>query len=160
MAKTIKSWNDFQRVIENRIQLALQQTQDVVAQCLHESLNEYYKEKVFNDGTSDMPSSYHRTYALLNSMVTTEVVRNGNMFHCEVKINESYLQSTYNKYGTTGLDVVTANETGGWHGTTEKWRVKGNRHIWTDTIENINAEGGVLAIFKEKLQKCGVHVVG
>ena len=46
MAKTIKSWNDFQRVIENRIQLALQQTQDVVAQCLHESLNEYYKEKV------------------------------------------------------------------------------------------------------------------
>ena len=53
MAKTIKSWNDFQCIIENRIQLALQQTQDVVAQCLHESLNEYYKEQVFNDGTSD-----------------------------------------------------------------------------------------------------------
>lgn len=62
MAKTIKSWNDFQCIIENRIQLALQQTQDVVAQCLHESLNEYYKEQVFNDGTSDTPSSYRRTY--------------------------------------------------------------------------------------------------
>ena len=158
MAKTVRNWSEFQKAVEGRIQLALTQTRDVVAKCLQESLNEYYKEKVFRGGTSNQPAVYDRTYALLNSMVKTDVVRNGNMFHCEVKIDENYLQYNYEDNGDTGYDVLMMNELGGWHGVAEDYRVKGDHHIWTEAVNNIVAEGGVLTIFKDKLRRCGINV--
>lgn len=160
MAKTVRNWNEFQRMIEGRIQLALKQTQDVVAKCLQESLNDYYKEKVFRGGTSCIPAVYERTYSLLNSMVKTEVVKNGNMFHCEVKIDESYLNHAYPNSTNTGLDVLQANEFEGWHGASEEFQKSGEHHIWTETMNNIADEGGILSIFKEKLKKCGINITG
>ena len=159
MAKKIRNWTDFQRIVENKIQATLQQTRDIVATCLQDSLDDYYKESVFSGGTSNQPAIYNRTYALLNSMVKTDIVRQGNSFHCEVKIDESYLQNTYSNSDTTGLDVLLANETDGTHGTTPEWAVQGEHRIWQEAIRNIQDEGGILFIFKEKLKKQGVHIV-
>ena len=158
MAKTVRNWSEFQKAVEGRIQLALRQTRDVVAKCLQESLNEYYKEKVFRGGISNQPVVNDRTYALLNSMVKTDVVKNGNRFHCEVKIDENYLQYNYEDNGNTGLEVLTMNEQLGWHGVTPEYHVQGEHRIWTEAVNNIMEEGGVLSIFKEKLRRCGINV--
>ena len=158
MTKTVRNWNEFQKIIEGRIQLALKQTQDVVAKCLQESITDYYKEKIFRGGTSSIPAVYERTYTLLNSMVKTDVVKNGNTFHCEVKIDDSYLSYTYPNSTNTGLDVLQANELGGWHGASDDFQKLGEHHIWTEAINNIADECGILAIFKKKLKKCGINI--
>lgn len=155
MAKTVKNWNELQRAIEGRIQLSLKQTRDIVAKCIQESLNDYYKEKVFNG--SCIPKRYVRTYELLNSMVKTEVVKKNNQFSCEVKISEDYLNHVYKDDDKTiGLDVLTVNEAYGWHGVTAP--VLGDHHIWTEAINNIIAKGGILSILKEKLKKNGLNI--
>lgn len=153
MAKTIRNWNELQKILEGRMQLALKQTQNEVAKCLQESINEYYKEKVFRGGTSCIPLLYERTYVLLNSIVKTEIVKTGNMFTCEVKIDELYLQHEY-LGGATGLEVVTWNEESGLHG----GRVQGDVHIWTDTMIALDIQGGILSILKDKLKKCGINI--
>lgn len=158
MAKTVKNWNELQRAIEGRIQLSLKQTRDIVAKCIQESLNDYYKEKVFKEGTTNIPAAYQRTYALLNSMVATEITKKGNQFYCEVKINEDYLNHVYDKEtGINGLDVLVTNEEEGWHGTSD-FAVIGEHHIWTEAMNNITAKGGVLSILKEKLKKNGLNI--
>lgn len=158
MAKIIRNWNELQRILEGRIQSALAKTRDIVAQCLQESLNEYYKEKVFRGGTSNQPLVYQRSYALLNSMIKTDVVKVGNAFHCEVKIDENYLQYNYEDNGDTGRDILMMNEYGGWHGITPEWRVEGEHHIWTEAENNIMEQGGILSIFKEKMKQYGINV--
>ena len=62
MAQVIKSMNDLKKVLESRIQGALKSTQKIIEECIQESINEYYKEKVFRGETSNIPLDYERYY--------------------------------------------------------------------------------------------------
>lgn len=153
MAQGYRNWKDLEKKLETRIQFALKQTQNEVMKCLQESINEYYKEKVFKGKTSSIPAVYQRTYELLNSAIKTEIVKHRNMYYCEVKIDEDYLHHQYIG-GATGLQVITWNEENGSHGGV----VAGEHKIWTEMLQNLKLQGGILTIFKIKLRQRHIKV--
>lgn len=161
--KVIKNIKDLNRLLEQRATLALKHTQKIVNECIQDSINEYYKEKVFRGGTSNQPSIYERTYELLNSLVKTDIVKVGNTLSCEVKISEDYLNYQYpGNYNysnlpnlpATGLDILTWNEENGSHGGT----VSGDWKIWSEAMRTLGGETGIMAIFVSKLKKCGINI--
>lgn len=158
--KIIKNINDLNRLLEQRACLALKQTQKIVYECIQESINEYYSEKVFRGGTSNQPLLYSRSYKLLNSLVKTNIVKYGNSISCEVKIDEDYLRYQYpgtdgiDGISATGLDVLTWNEENGSHGGT----VDGDVRIWSDAMKALGGEYGIIAILKTKLKKSGIKI--
>ena len=161
MATVFKNMKDLTDSLLNTYgAYALKQTQQVVYDCIQESIVEYYHEKVFSGGTSDTPAIYHRTWKLLNSLVKTNIVRIGNTIQCEVKIDDSYL--TYQYPGTegwsgipaTGLDVLTWNESDGSHGKT----VEGDWKIWDEAMRTLGGEVGIIAILTSKLKKAGLNI--
>lgn len=158
MATIIKSVKDLDRLLEQCASLALQMAQKDVAVCIQESIDEYYKEKVFNGGLSATPEEYARTYKLLNSLGKTNIVRNGNTLSCEVKIDDSYLNyrypNTMNWVPATGYDVLTWNNNDGSHGGT----VSGNWHIWDEALRTLGGDTGIMAILIDKLKKCRINV--
>lgn len=160
MAQVIKSMNDLKKVLESRIQGALKSTQKIIEECIQESINEYYKEKVFRGETSNIPLVYERSYQLLNSLVSTDIVKSGGTFSCQVKIDESYLNYQYpgthgwNGLSATGLDVLTWNNENGSHGGT----VDGDWKIWDEAMMALGGKNGIIAILISKLQKHGIPI--
>ena len=160
MATIVKNIDELQRLLEQRATFALKSTQQIVYDCIQESIIEYYHEKVFSGGTSSTPKVYDRTWKLLNSLVKTNIVKVGNTIQCEVKIDDSYL--TYQYPGTegwdgvsaTGLDVLTWNEENGSHGGT----VDGDWKIWDEAMRTLGGETGIMAILTSKLKKAGLNI--
>lgn len=160
MAVVITGIKDLNKLFEQRASFAIKQTQKIVGDCIQESIDEYYREKVFDDGKSCIPAIYERTYKLLNSLVKTEVVCSGNVISCEVKISEDYLNYRYpgtygwNGLSATGRDILEWNETNGSHGGT----VGGDWKIWTQAMNALGGNAGIIAIFIDKLRKCGIPI--
>ena len=131
-----------------------------IGECIQESIDEYYREKVFRGGTSCIPEVYDRTYKLLNSMVKTEIVKTGNTLSCKVGISDEYLNYKYS--GTngwdgvdaTGRDVLDWNNADGSHGGS----VDGDWKIWDEAMRTLGGETGIMSIFLSKLKKCGIKV--
>ena len=107
MPTIIKNINDLNKILEQRVSMALKMAQKDIGECIQESIDEYYKEKVFRGGTSAIPLIYDRTYKLLNSMIKTEIVKNGNSLSCQVGISDDYLNYKYP--GTNGptIGIIT-----------------------------------------------------
>ena len=161
MATVIKSINELNRILEQRVSMALKMAQKDIRECIQESIDEYYKEKVFNGGTSATPLVYERTYKLLNSMIKTEIVKNGNTLTCEVGISDEYLNYQYPgtrdwrfNLPATGRDVLTWNNEDGSHGGT----VDGDWKIWEEAMRSLGGETGIMSILISKLKKCGINV--
>lgn len=160
MAIVIKSIHELKKHIDSRNMYALKATQKEVAECIQESIDEYYKEKVFKNGTSNQPSVYQRTYKLLNSLVKTEIIKSGSTLSCQVKIDESYLNYTYPNHfiiggvPATGRDVLIWNNQDGSHGGT----VDGDWKIWDEAMRTLGGENGIMAIFISKLKKHGIPI--
>ena len=160
MATIIKNINDLNKILEQRVTMAMKMTQKIIGECIQESIDEYYREKVFMDGTSATPKVYERTWKLLNSMVKTEVVRNGNALSCEVGISDDYLNYEYpgtdgwDGLSATGRDVLEWNNENGSHGGT----VDGDWKIWDEAMQSLSGESGIMSIFVSKLKKCGINV--
>ncbi len=152
MAQVIKSMSDLTRILELRIQQALKMTQKEIFKVIQQHITDYYEEPVFRDGTSAIPMMYDRTYKLLNSLIKTNVVKNGNTLSCSVGIDPNYLNYKY-MGGASGLDVMlSANEQ--FHG----WSVEGDMRIWDDALAELGLEPGILYLMKSNLRKCGVPV--
>lgn len=160
MVKVLKNINDLKRIINPHIQYALKSTQKIINDCIQESIDEYYKEKVFLDGTSCIPDVYDRTYKLLNSLVKTEIVKSGDTFSCQVKIDDNYLNYRYPgtiglpSQPATGRDILQWNDKDGSHGGT----IDGNWRIWKQAITSIGGNYGIISIFRSKLKECGIYV--
>lgn len=152
MAKIIKSMNDLNKILESRIKQALKITQNEIFKVFQKHIAEYYKEPVFRDGTSAIPKMYDRTYKLLNSLIRTDVVKNGNTLSCSVEIDPNYLNYEY-MGGMSGLDVMfSANER--FHG----WSIEGDIQIWNDSLNELGLKPGILQLMKSNLKKCGVPI--
>lgn len=160
MPTVIKSIKDLNKILEQRATMAMKMAQKDIGECIQESIDEYYKEKVFRGGTSCVPEVYDRTYKLLNSMVKTEIVKNGNTLSCKVGISDDYLSYKYpgtNGWGgvdATGRDVLDWNNADGSHGGS----VEGDWKIWDEAMRTLGGETGIMAIFVSKLKKCGIKV--
>lgn len=160
MPTVIKSISDLNKILEQRATLALKMAQKEIGDCIQESIDEYYKERVFRGGTSATPLVYERTYKLLNSLVKTEIVKHGNTLSCEVGISDDYLNYQYpgtdgwDGVDATGLDVLMWNEENGSHGGT----VDGDWKIWSQAMQTLSGEDGIMALFVSKLKKCGIKV--
>ena len=160
MPTIIKNINDLNKILEQRVSMALKMAQKDIGECIQESIDEYYKEKVFRGGTSAIPLIYDRTYKLLNSMIKTEIVKNGNSLSCQVGISDDYLNYKYP--GTNGLDGVDAtgrdildwNSENGSHGGS----VDGDWKIWEQAMQSLSGENGIMSIFISKLKKCGINI--
>lgn len=153
MAQRVRTISELKRVVQNRASQAVKITRDEMFKIFQKHINEYYSEKVFKGGTSEIPAMYDRTYKLLNSLIKTDVVQSGWEISCKVQIDEDYLSYTYEK-GATGLDVVKwANDN--LHGGT----IKGDVEIWNDAIEELGGKSGILSLLKTNLKKCGVPII-
>ncbi len=147
-------------ILEKYVASALKKTQQEIYDCIHESINEYYKEYT--------PDFYQRTYKFLNSLVKTDIVRVGNSITCEVRIDEDYLNYEYPGNGSylfnvpaTGLDVVQwANREdymNGNHGATvDAGREQG---FWDEAMQTLGGETGIIAILKNNLKRRGLNVI-
>ncbi len=152
MAQVIKSMNDLTKILESRIQQALKMTQQEIFKVFQEHITDYYKEPVFRNGTSAIPMMYDRTYKMLNSLIKTDIVKNGNVLSCSVEIDPNYLNYEY-MGGISGLDVMlSANEQ--FHG----WSIEGDIRIWDDALAALGLKPGILYLMKSNLRKCGVSV--
>lgn len=160
MTTVIKSMKDLNKIIEKRAALALKMAQKEIGECIQESIDEYYKERVFLDGTSATPLIYDRTYKLLNSMVKTEIIKKGNTLSCQVGINDDYLNYKYPgsdmpySLDATGRDVLTWNNEDGSHGYT----VDGEWKIWNEAMQTLSGKNGIISILVSKLKKSGLNI--
>lgn len=160
MPTVIKSIKDLNKILEQRVTKAMQMVQKDIGICIQESIDEYYREKVFRGGTSATPLIYERTYKLLNSMVKTEIVKNGNILSCKVGISDDYLNYKYpgtnswDGVDATGRDVLDWNTENGSHGGI----VDGDWKIWEQAMQSLGGETGIMAIFVSKLKKCGIKI--
>ena len=152
MTQIIKSMNELNKILESRIKKALELTQNEIFKVFQKYITEYYKEPVFRDGTSAIPKIYNRTYRLLNSLIKTNIIKNGNVLSCIVEIDPNYLDYKY-MGGISGLDVIlSANER--FHG----WSIEGDIQIWDDALAELGLKSGILQVMKSNLKKCGVLV--
>ena len=148
----IKNMNDLTRILEVRIAKALEMTQRDIYIIIQKHIVEYYKEPVFQNGTSALPLLYDRSYKMLNSLIRTEIVKSGSSLSCFVGVNPDYLNYEYIG-GASGLDIwLSANQR--FHG----WTVKGDIEIWNDSMEEIGFEEGIKNLMKKNLKKCGVPI--
>ena len=160
MPTIIKNINDLNKILEQRVSMALKMAQKDIGECIQESIDEYYREKVFRGGISATPLIYDRTWKLLNSMVKTEIVKNGNSLSCQVGISDDYLNYKYpgtnglNGVDATGRDVLDWNSENGSHGGT----VDGDWKIWEQAMQSLSGENGIMSIFISKLKKCGINI--
>ena len=150
------------KLFEQRAKMALKATQTIVSECIQESINDYYREKVFDDGKSNIPEVYQRTYRLLNSLIKTNIIKVGNGYQCEVKIDEDYLNYQYpgnpnwsGNIPATGRDILEWNNEDGSHGKT----VKGNWKIWEQAMTTLGGRQGIMIILKDNLCKYGLKVI-
>ena len=67
MATVIKSISDLTRIIELRVQKALEMTQKEIFEVVQEHLTDYYHEFT--------PVMYHRTWTFLNSLIKTDIIK-------------------------------------------------------------------------------------
>ena len=152
MAQVIRSMNDLNKILELRIKKALEMTQNEMFKVFQKHITDYYKVPVFRDGTSAIPMLYEREYKLLNSLIKTDIVKNGSILSCTVEIDPNYLNYEY-MGGMSGLDVMLSAEQA-FHG----WSVEGDIRIWNDALAELGLKPGILYLLKSNLKKCGVPV--
>lgn len=145
MATVIKSISDLTRIIELRVQKALEMTQKEIFEVVQEHLTDYYHEFT--------PVMYHRTWTFLNSLIKTDIIKSGNTLSCTVEIDRDYLSYRYDG-NVTGLEVSNlANEHS--HGGIYD---DDFGCFWDDSMQDLGMEPGILAIMKRNLKKCRVPV--
>ena len=147
MATVIKSMSDLTKILESRIQKALEMTQDDIWNVIKFHIDTYYDEYD--------PKRYVRSFKFqTESLIKTKVVKNGTTLYCTVEIDPEYLHYTYPGGFATGLGVV----------------MEANQHshgsiydddfgcFWDDSMKELGLKPGILYIMKTNLQKCGVPV--
>lgn len=147
MATIIKSMNDLTKIIESRIQQALEMTQDEIWETIQSHIDMYY-------GEYD-PKRYIRTFKFqTESLIKTKIIKDGNTLSCTVEIDPNYLHYTYPGGYATGLGVAKlANQHS--HG-----GVYDDNFgcFWDDAMTDLGHSPGILYIMKKNLNKCGVSV--
>lgn len=158
----ITKMSQLQKLLQSRIQIALQNTRDEIYAVVKKHIVAYYQEKVFRDGSTNIPAIYERTNQFLESLIKTQVVTVGNSLSCKVQIDEDYLNYSYtgnpnweSNVPATGRDVATwANESS--HAHTHGYTVAGRSSWWDDAMKELGGKQGIYNIMKKNLKAVGI----
>lgn len=147
MTQVIKSMSDLIKIIESRIQKALEMTQDEIWETIQEHIDAYYDEYD--------PQRYRRTFKFqTESLIKTNIIKDGNKMSCTVEIDPDYLHYTYPGGYATGAGITKlANQHS--HGGVYD---DDFGCFWDDAMEELGLKPGILYIMKKNLKKCGVPV--
>ncbi len=147
MAQVIKSMSGLTKILESRIQKALEMTQDDIWDAVKFHIDAYYDEYD--------PKRYIRSFKFqTESLIKTKVIRNGTTLSCTVEIDPEYLRYTYPGGYATGLGVVMEANRGSHGGIYDD----DFGHFWDDAMQDLGLKSGILSIMKNNLRKCGVPV--
>lgn len=146
MATVIKSMSDLTKIIESRIQQALEMTQQEIWETIQNHIDAYYNEYD--------PKKYVRSYKFqTESLIKTKIVKSSEGISCSVEIDRDYLTYRY-QGGATGLEVVTyANQHS--HGGIYD---DDFGQFWDDAMVELGLEPGIKYLMKKNLKKCGMPV--
>jgi hypothetical protein len=165
MTTYIKSVKDLERFMEQRITYALKQTQNEVYKIIQDFIRQYYDEQVFYDGQSysNKPNYYERTFQFFNSLVKSEIKKNGNSYYCEVYIDPTQLDY-YAHDGLEVLDMINRGyhaDTSMNNGTsyTTPRNIYSEIHFWDDALDTLERGNYILNEFVYYLKRAGLTVI-
>ena len=157
MARTIKSISELQKLLEQKLALALKITQQEIFEVIQKHINGYYNEPVFRRG-STVPIMYNRTMQFLNSLIKTSVETSGGNVSCKVKIDMDtlhYLQppETVVNMINEGLHANPDLRGGGYD---PPRVIPAMSHFWDDAIAELGGEAGIYARMKSNCERVGI----
>lgn len=160
---TFNSYNELEKYILSKSQVAIKLAQDKVANIINHFLTQYYNE--FS------PLFYLRTYQLLNSLVKTDIKSTGNGWVAEVYFDLSALDysirvvpiqfpwadhhSTFHRKEWTGANDAWVLETA-MTGELPHGGAYGGTAIWTESMKELTK--GKIEILKKALIDAGIPV--
>lgn len=153
----IRSMADLQRILQGRLALALQMSQQEIYKVIQSHIAQYYEEKVFNG--SSIPKMYERTYQFFNGLIKTGISISGNTVSCEVKMNEGL---SYKQSALTVLNMINSGahaDPGLNSGDYQTPRYIGaGSHFWDDAINELGGESGIYKIIVNNCKKVGLPI--
>lgn len=164
MATTIKSISDLTKILEPRIQKAMQMTRDEIYLLLRQKVEEYYDEEPIK-GWGSSPN-YRRTYHLYDAASKSDVLASNGCFEFTVGFNNEYLSFQYpgwrirwkrgnaGKNGVTGYEVLREQFNDHMHGNPN---FRGRHDYWDELIEEID-DIGIENLFKKNCKKVGLPI--
>ena len=125
MAKVFKNEKELEKFLLEKSRLALMKAQDKVYAIIKKFLDQFYNEY----DPSKSKYGYERTYQFLNSLVKSQIVRDGKGYKAEVYFDLNYIYETganpsgedvmkaaeWGRHGAMGLMVADFKGTAIWH---------------------------------------------
>ena len=156
----IQNMKDLEKVVNKYIIKALELTRDEIFEVVSRKVSDYYNEEVFEHEPRDIPDFYQRTGNLMESRSATHITSNGNGYELRVGWDSEYLQFHYpkgfgkSKYnGITGLQVLQAFDSG-----THGYTVQGNHNYWTEVLDELGNEQGIIELFKKNCKPVRLNI--
>ena len=156
----IHNMKELEKVVNKYIIKALELTRDEIFEVVSRKVSDYYNEEVFEYEPRDIPDFYQRTGNLMESLSATHITSNGNGYEFRVGWDSEYLQFRYprgfgkSKYnGITGLQVLQAFDSG-----THGYTVQGEHNYWTEALNELGNEKGIIELFKKNCKRVGLNI--
>ena len=156
----IQNMKDLEKVVNKYIIKALELTRDEIFEVVSRKVSDYYNEEVFEHEPRDIPDFYQRTGNLMESLSATNITSNGSGYEFRVGWDDDYLTFRYpkgfgkSKYnGITGLQVLQAFDSG-----THGYTVQGNHNYWTEALDELGNEKGIIELFKKNCKRVGLNI--
>lgn len=155
---------NFEKLVNERLSLALKFTQQEIYEVIQENIKNYYEEKVFYDSItktrSAIPKLYDRSYQFLNSLIKTNVTIKNGVVSCSVEIDTDsldYLQDpeTVIDMINRGLHADKSLNDGDYQ---TPRNIYGQSHFWDDSLEQLGGYDGILNIMKRNCKKVGIPI--
>ena len=156
----IHNMKELEKVVNKYIIKALELTRDEIFEVVSRKVSDYYNEEVFEHEPRDIPDFYQRTGNLMESLSATHITSNGNGYEFRVGWDSEYLQFRYSKgfgkskyNGITGLQVLQAFDSG-----THGYTVQGDHNYWTEALDELGNEQGIIELFKKNCKRVGLNI--
>ena len=156
----IQNMKDLEKVVNKYIIKALELTRDEIFEVVSRKVSDDYNEAVFEHEPRDIPDFYQRTGNLMESLSATHITSNGNGYEFRVGWDSEYLQFRYQKgfgkskyNGITCLQVLQAFDSG-----THGYTVQGDHNYWTEALDELGNEQGIIELFKKNCKRVGLNI--
>lgn len=160
----INNMKDLENIVNKYIVKALELTRDEIFEVVSRKVSDYYNESVFATEINLDPAEpefYERTGNLMESLSASHVIKKGNRYEFRVGWDDDYLTFRYpkgfgkGKYnGITGLQVLKAFDSG-----THGYTVQGDHDYWTEALDELGNEAGLIELFKKNCKRVGLPIM-
>lgn len=159
----INNMKDLENIVNKYIVKALELTRDEIFEVVYRKVSDYYNESVFVTEINPDPTEpeyYQRTGKLMESLSASHITKNGNGYEFRVGWDDDYLTFRYPKgfgksryNGITGLQVLRAFDA-----STHGYTVQGSHNYWTEALDELGNEFGLIERFKKNCKRVGLPI--